>query len=191
MSPTGEPRHVIFLDRDGTLVRDTGYVHRLDDCRLLPGVSLGLTRLRDAGFRFVIVTNQSGIGRGLYDETAFEAFQRELRAQLARDGIEIDGTFHCPHRPEDRCDCRKPAPGLLLRARETLGLDLARSWMIGDAARDVEAALAAGCAGAVQLVDALPPDAPSTNSAFARNLPDAAEIILRWRERVAKPGPAD
>ncbi len=176
MSPSGG-RAFVFLDRDGTLVPDTGYVHRLEDCVLLPGASEGLRRMQDAGFRLVIVTNQSGIGRGLYGEPEFQAFQSRLASLLAKDGVRIERTYHCPHVPEDACACRKPAPGLLLRARDELGADLERSWMVGDAARDLEAARASGCAGAVRIA---PPtvERAAGESHRARDLPGAAGIVL-------------
>ena len=139
----------VFLDRDGTLVRDTGYPHRPTDYELLPGVVEGLLALKDAGYHLAIVTNQSGIGRGLYDEAAFHAFNELLLADLAEAGIEITGTFFCPHTPDAGCSCRKPLPGLFERARDVLGADLAASWAIGDSERDLEAGLAAGCRGAI------------------------------------------
>lgn len=168
-------RRFVFLDRDGTLVRDTGYVHRLEDYSLLPGVPAALRRLADAGYALAILTNQSGIGRGLYSQQAFDSFQRHLVADLARHGVTIERTLFCPHTPQDACTCRKPAPGLLWRARDELGADLARSWMIGDALRDVIAADRAGCAGAVLVGtrETAPP-----GSVAAQDLGEAAAIIL-------------
>lgn len=169
----------VFLDRDGTLVRDTGYVHRLEDYELLPGVVEGLGRLATAGFALVIVTNQSGIGRGYYTAADFDAFQQHLLRDLERRGIPIRASYHCPHRPEDGCACRKPGPALLWRARDELGADLARSWFVGDGDADVGAAYAAGCAGAVRLVSRTQP-APSTPGGFttAHDLREAADRIL-------------
>ena len=154
MSPLSAPRGraLVFLDRDGTLVRDRGYVHRIEDYALLPGVVPALRRLRDAGLGFAIVTNQSGIGRGRFSDADYHAFAHHLEADLARRGVPALGSFHCPHAPEAHCSCRKPAPGLFFRAAQALGADLRRCWAVGDAARDEEAALAAGCAGAVLLV---------------------------------------
>jgi histidinol-phosphate phosphatase family protein len=142
----------VFLDRDGTLVRDTGYPHREADYELLPGVPAALRRLADAGFRLAIVTNQSGIGRGLFTAADFERFQARLLADLAAERVRIERTYHCPHRPDEGCACRKPAPGLLERARDELGADLAASWVVGDGAGDVELAARAGCRGAVRIV---------------------------------------
>lgn len=167
----------MFLDRDGTLVRDHGYVHRLEDYALLPGVPEALGRLRDAGLRLAIVTNQSGIGRGYYDQAAFEAFQARLVSDLRRARVEIERTYWCPHRPDAACACRKPEPGLLLRARDELGADLSSSWVVGDREIDVELARRAGCRGAVWLS---PPAGatPGPGVLVASDLREAAEQLV-------------
>ena len=172
----------VFLDRDGTLVRDTGYVHRLEDYELLPGVVEGLTRLAAAGFAFAIVTNQSGIGRGYYTAASFDTFQQHLLHDLERHGIAIRASYHCPHRPEEGCACRKPGAALLWRARDELDADLARSWLVGDGEGDVGAARAAGCAGAVRLVSETHSDALKHDGVeVARDLREAADRILAAR----------
>jgi histidinol-phosphate phosphatase family protein len=148
----------VFLDRDGTLVADPGYVHRLEDYRLLPGTAAALLRLGEAGFRLAIVTNQSGIGRGFFSQRDFERFQERLLTELAAAGVVIEATYFCPHSPDAGCDCRKPAPGLLERAARELGADVAASWVIGDGERDVEMGRRAGCAGALRIGDAGIPD---------------------------------
>jgi D-glycero-D-manno-heptose 1,7-bisphosphate phosphatase len=170
----------VFLDRDGTLVRDTGYPHRDEDYELLPGVTEALRRLQQRGFRLVIVTNQSGIGRGLFRETDFERFQARLLADLARAGVTIERTYHCPHRPDEGCACRKPAPGMLWRARDELGADLAASWVIGDGAVDVELAARAGCGGVRLRPPAGGPGAIGRPVRYAEadDLAAAAELIV-------------
>jgi histidinol-phosphate phosphatase family protein len=170
----------VFLDRDGTLVHDGGYVHRVEDYRLLPGVIGALQSLRDAGFRFAIVTNQSGIGRGYFGYSDFERFHARLLADLAAAGVSIAATFLCPHTPDDHCECRKPAPGLLWRARDELGADLASSWMVGDSERDIEAAWRAGCHGAVRVGIAAPRETADPLALEARDLAEAAERILAY-----------
>ena len=163
----------VFLDRDGTLVEDAGYTHRLEDYRLLPGVVAGLRRLAAAGWRFAVVTNQSGIGRGTYSQADYERFQEKLIADLRAQGIEIERSYHCPHRPDEGCACRKPAPGLLERARAELGAELGQSWVVGNDERDVELARRGGCAGSVRVGP-------------GRDLAAAAELILAaGRERDA------
>lgn len=140
-------RRAIFLDRDGTLNVDTGYVHRAADWRWLPGVPHALARFRAAGWLLVVVSNQSGIARGIFGPAELHALERRLDEQLTPLGAAPDAWYHCPHLPEvtGPCDCRKPAPGMLLRAATEMNIDLAASWMIGDRLRDVRAGLAAGC----------------------------------------------
>lgn len=171
----------VFLDRDGTLTRDAGYTHRPGDLELLPGVPGALSRLAAAGYRLAIVTNQSGIGRGYFREQDFAAFQQRLIAALARAGIHIERTYHCPHAPADACSCRKPEPGLLHRAAAELGADLARSWIIGDTAADAELARRARCRGAVLVppnADPEPAPPPPADSLQAPDLAAAAALIL-------------
>ena len=138
-------RPAVFLDRDGTLIEDVGYPRDPETVRLVDGAPEALAALRRAGFALVVVSNQSGIGRGFVTreeaKAVHERFLRELRAR----GVELDDVRYCPHTPEDACTCRKPATGLLLDAARELGLDLARSFMVGDKPGDVEAGRAAGC----------------------------------------------
>jgi D-glycero-D-manno-heptose 1,7-bisphosphate phosphatase len=181
-------RPFVFLDRDGTLIRDHGYTHKLADYELLPGVQQGLLRMRQGGFSLAVVTNQSGIGRGYYAEADLQAFQAHLFADLARSGIRFERTFFCPHLPEAGCTCRKPAPGLLWRAREELGADLGASWVVGDRASDVELAQRAGCRGAVLIgVNATRKlgEVPTV-----RDLEEAAEFILSRDAQPEGGGPA-
>jgi len=173
-------KRYILLDRDGTLIRDVGYPHRLEDYELLDGVGPALRRLADAGYRFAIVTNQSGIGRGYFGYSEFERFHARLLADLSAAGISIDATFLCPHTPDDKCECRKPAPGLLWRARDELGAALAASWLIGDAERDIEAAWRAGCGGAVRVGIAAPRPSLDPLALEARDLGEAADRILDY-----------
>lgn len=139
----------VFLDRDGTLILDRDYLADPDGVALVPGAADAVRRLNRAGLPVVVVTNQSGIGRGYYDEAAYEAVQARLATLLAEAGAHLDAVYHCPH-PPDRmppCDCRKPAVGLFLRAAREHGMDLARSFFIGDRVRDVAAALRFGGTG--------------------------------------------
>jgi D-glycero-D-manno-heptose 1,7-bisphosphate phosphatase len=173
-------RRYVFLDRDGTLVRDVGHPHRLEDYELLDGVGAALRRLAGAGFRLAIATSQAGIGRGLFRFVDYERFHARLLADLAREGVAIDATFLCPHAPDAGCDCRKPAPGMLWRARDVLGASLAASWMIGDAERDVGLARAAGCRGAVRVGVAAPRAGEDPFALEARDLDDGVDRILRY-----------
>lgn len=140
-------RRAVFLDRDGTLNKDVGYVHRKEDWQWLPGVAEALKRLRAVGYVLVVVSNQSGIARGMYDREALRLLEEWVNAELSAKNAAIDAWYYCPHLPEitGHCECRKPEPGLLLQAARDLELDLANSWMIGDRVRDVQAGIAAGC----------------------------------------------
>ena len=152
-------RPAVFLDRDGTLIEDRGYLHDPDLVRLLPGVADGLRRLRTAGFVCVVVTNQSGIGRGMFAEADYRHVHAEMLRRLTAEGAILDAAYFCPAAPAaegaDEHPDRKPSPGMLLRAAADLDLDLTRSWMIGDAPRDVEAGRRAGCRGILVGPDAV------------------------------------
>ncbi|MHA3770142.1 D-glycero-alpha-D-manno-heptose-1,7-bisphosphate 7-phosphatase [Verrucomicrobiota bacterium sgz303538] len=133
MGPTLSP--AVFLDRDGTLMEEVEYCRDPEKVRLLPGVPEGLARLKEAGFRCIIITNQSGIGRGWITMPEYEAVHARL-LELLNKGL-IDATYFCPDAPGTPCECRKPAPGMVLSAARDLGLDLSRSWFVGDKDSDV------------------------------------------------------
>jgi histidinol-phosphate phosphatase family protein len=136
----------VFLDRDGTVIEDADYPQDPTRVRPLPGAVEALRTLRAAGLRLVLVSNQSGLGRGYFSEREAEAVHTEVVRQFATRGVAFDGAYYCPHAPEAACACRKPEPGLLLQAARDLGLDLARSYMIGDRPSDVEAGRRVGAA---------------------------------------------
>ncbi|HLI51493.1 MAG TPA: HAD family hydrolase [Thermomicrobiaceae bacterium] len=145
-------RRAIFLDRDGTLVHARHYPSLPRDLVLYDGIESGLKQLQAAGFKLVVVTNQSGIARGYFSEADLRRMHKHLSAELARLGVHIDAYYYCPHHPDGavaelaiRCDCRKPEPGMLLRAAAELDLDLTGSWLAGDILDDIEAGNRAGC----------------------------------------------
>ena len=137
-------RRAIFLDRDDTLIVDKVYLRDPAGVELLPGAHEAIKSWREAGFLVILVTNQSGVGRGLVTEAEVEA-QHQRLAQLLGPESALDGVYVCPHHPEAGCDCRKPKPTLLLTAATEHDISLADSWMIGDKPADVDAGLAAGC----------------------------------------------
>lgn len=144
-------RPAAFLDRDGVVNLDHGYVVRIEDFEFVAGTLDACRALAGHGFALVVITNQSGIGRGLYSEADYHMLTAWMRAQFAAAGAPLAGVYHCPHHPTDahgifrvECDCRKPAPGLLLRAASELNLDLDRSILFGDRRSDLQAAHAAG-----------------------------------------------
>jgi D-glycero-D-manno-heptose 1,7-bisphosphate phosphatase len=139
----------VFLDRDGTILEDPGYLHDANATRLLPGAADGVRRLNEAGLLVITVSNQSGIARGLYPESAYLAVQDRLGALLAGSGARLDASYFCPHHPEvsGPCDCRKPGLLLFQRAQTAFGVDLARSYWVGDRLSDVEPARRLGGRG--------------------------------------------
>ena len=145
------PRRAAFLDRDGVVNREVGYLHRWEDFEFLPGVLDAMRRLQQAGYALVIVTNQSGIARGFYTEADYQALTARLREAMAANGSPAAGIYHCPHHPAGTvaelsfdCDCRKPLPGMLLQAARDLDLSLPESIMVGDKLADAQAGRAAG-----------------------------------------------
>lgn len=135
----------IFLDRDGVIIENRPeYVRSWDDVFIFPQALTALAKARELPYKIVIITNQSTIGRGSVTKTVADEINRRLLAEIERTGGRIDGVFICPHRPEDECPCRKPKPGLLYQAAQELSLDLARSFLIGDALSDLQAGIAAG-----------------------------------------------
>ncbi|MCP4251548.1 MAG: HAD family hydrolase [bacterium] len=144
----------VFFDRDDTLIEDPGYINDPELVRVCPDAIAAVARLRRVGYRIVVVSNQSGVARGLITEAQLEAVNERVQSLFAGDGAALDGVYSCPYLagPEATVEAyrrdsplRKPAPGMLLEAARELDLDLGRSWMIGDAARDVEAGRRAGC----------------------------------------------
>ena len=145
---TVDSPRAIFLDRDGVLTRERhDYVRTAAQLEVLPGVGHALSDLRKMGFRLVVVTNQSVIGRGLASHEEMSRIHEKLLGELKREGVSVDAIYYCPHLPGEGCNCRKPEPGLILRAAKDLGIDISSSWMIGDKEIDIEAAKRAGCRG--------------------------------------------
>jgi D-glycero-D-manno-heptose 1,7-bisphosphate phosphatase len=144
-------RRAVFLDRDGTIIEEVGYLKHPGQITFIPGAIEAIRMLRRAAFLIVVVTNQAGIARGLIDERALPLINERLCALLRDAGAALDGLYLCPHHPDGTvpaysriCECRKPAPGMLLRAARELGIDLARSYVVGDKPSDVQAGRAAG-----------------------------------------------
>lgn len=141
----------LFLDRDGVINVDHGYVYRAEDFELLPGIVRLLRTARSLGFLLIAVTNQSGLARGMFGDDDYRAIERHMRAVLTAQGAALTDVYHCPHHPDGivpelavPCNCRKPNPGMILQAAADHDIDLSRSIMIGDKESDVEAARTAG-----------------------------------------------
>jgi len=139
------PRPAVFLDRDGTLIHEVGYLSEARDVKLLAGVPAALARLKGAGYALVVISNQAGVGRGYFTLGAVHAAMAELRRQLRGSGVELDAIYFCPHAPDAGCACRKPGTELLERAADDLAIQLRGSAMVGDKRIDVETGRRAGC----------------------------------------------
>ncbi|MCK6499851.1 MAG: lipopolysaccharide heptosyltransferase II [Nitrospira sp.] len=167
----------VFLDRDGTLNVDSGYVKSVNELQILPGVGAALARLQRAGARLVVVTNQSGVARGYFGFKQLEAIHAALRLRLAVDGVTLEGLYVCPHHPDDRCGCRKPARGMVDRAAAELQIDLSHAYVVGDSARDIELAKQVGACGLLVMTG--PAGAEALTELTARGLaPDAVVEAL-------------
>lgn len=176
----------VFLDRDGVLIENRAdYVREWSQVSVYPKTYSSLISIHNAGYKIVIVTNQSAVGRGLITlQTAHELNQR-LVELIQENGGYVDGVYLCPHQPGDGCDCRKPKPGMLLQAANELNIDFSRSWMIGDAWSDILAGRSVGLHGTILVRTGrgheqfLQPQPENLNSFFvARDLADAAHIII-------------
>ncbi|HTT14048.1 MAG TPA: D-glycero-beta-D-manno-heptose 1,7-bisphosphate 7-phosphatase [Burkholderiaceae bacterium] len=189
--PVSRGRRAAFLDRDGVINVDHGYVFRREDFEFVDGVLEASATLAGRGFALVVVTNQSGIGRGLYSEDDFAALTAWMSERFEAAGAALAGVYHCPHHPVEardayriECDCRKPAPGMLLQAARELTIDLERSALFGDKRHDLEAAAAAGVPARILLGtngERLPAAIEaSLCSARFRSLADAVSSAGLW-----------
>lgn len=181
----------VFLDRDGVVNEEVGFIRDSTGLQVLPGVAEALRSLAPQ-FRLVVITNQSGIARGLYSEEDLLAVNQELVRQLAEQGAYIEAFYYCPHLPEGEvpsysveCPCRKPKPGMLLQAAQDFGIPLETSYMVGDTPRDVQAAAAAGVAGI--LIGETSEGCPA-GVTTAASLLDAAGLILNGLAPTPEPG---
>ena len=146
--PLPDPvRPAVFLDRDGTVAEEVGYLNHISRFRLLPGAGPAIRRLNQAAIPVVVVTNQSGVGRGYFPESLVVQVHERMAEELKRQGARLDGVYYCPHVSADGCDCRKPGTGMLNAAARDLALDLRRSFVVGDRRADLELAERAGATG--------------------------------------------
>lgn len=188
-----EKRRAVFLDRDGTINIEKDYLVLPQDFEFHSGVATAIKHLRDAGFLVIVVTNQSGVARGMFEEEDVARLHDYVQAELAKYDTRIDAFYHCPHHPTHgidqyrrQCDCRKGAPGMLIQAAADFNLELARSYMVGDKISDIEAGNRAGCLsilvktgyGAHEM-SKLPPEIP-----VVEDLPAAADLILLREEQL-------
>lgn len=138
-------RKVVFIDKDGTLIQDVPYNVDPRQVRLMAGAGVALRNMKNAGYKLIVISNQSGIARGLFEEKDLFPVNRCIQSLLAEYDTSINAFYYCPHGPADGCQCRKPMPGMILQAARNHAVDLQTSWMIGDILNDVEAGNRAGC----------------------------------------------
>lgn len=177
---SGRDRLLIALDRDGTIIVDRGYLSQVANVAFEANAIAGLKALAALPATLVVMTNQSGIARGFFEEAAVDAVHRHIDAMLRAEGVMISAWHHCPHLPTDRCDCRKPAPGMLHAAAAAEGADITRAVMIGDKITDVQAASAAGATGILVMTGEgarWAEQARAEGHIVARDLVDAARMI--------------
>ena len=171
-------KKAIFLDRDNTVIKDDGYFHDPNAIVFVPNAVNGLLKLQQAGFLLFVVTNQSGIGRGYFPESDTIAVNKKIAELLQEQGIRLEKIYYCPHAPWERCPCRKPKPFLILEAAREFGLDLAKSFFIGDHMRDMEAGRAAG----TTTIFAGPEERSPAIDLTAHDLAEAAEKIVDYEK---------
>lgn len=179
-------RITVFLDRDGTLNHDTGYITSPDELILFPGVAEAITRLNKSGSPVVLITNQSAIARGLMTEDDLHLIHRKLERELEKQGGWLDGIFFCSHHPDDSCQCRKPKPGLIKQAKKELGLTVSRSYYVGDKVIDMQLANAVGSIAVLVMTSGFSQDAVHAMETHeiqvdfvASNFCEAADWIIR------------
>lgn len=195
-SMPAELRPAAFIDRDGVINAELNYVSRVEDFHVLPGVVTGLRRLSEAGYALVVVTNQAGIAKGKFHESAFHLLTDYMLEHFAAQDVRFAGVYHCPHHPQGLierfrldCDCRKPAPGMLLRAAAELGLDLSSSVLVGDKPSDTAAGRAAGVLRTVLVESghALPADTTRCADHRCADLDRAAQWLCQPNRETRTP----
>lgn len=190
MSENQQLRRAVFLDRDGTIGEEMGYVNHIDRFQVFPYAAESIRQLNQAGIPVIVVTNQSGIARNIFPESLMHEVHRKMVSDLAADGAWIDAIYFCPHKSEDTCECRKPKPGLLERAAREHALDLSASWVVGDRYADLEMGHAAGARAILVMTgygrgeyELHRNSWPRQPDALAGNLRDAVRQILQIGSR--------
>ena len=173
------PVKTVFLDRDGVINKEVGYLHKIQDFEFIDGVFEACLYFQSLNYQIIVVTNQSGIGRGYYDEDAFHVINNWMLEQFKKQGVNILDVFFCPHTPEANCDCRKPKPGMLNQANEKHNIGMEKSWMIGDKEADVAAANSAGIKNTILVKSGHTIDEENSNARFILGSIDKAKEIIK------------
>jgi len=169
----------IFLDRDGVINKEVGYLHKFEDFEFISGIFKSCKYFQSLGYEIIILTNQSGIGRGYYTEGDFLRLNKWMLDQFFLNKINILDVYYCPHRPEDNCNCRKPKPGMFLAAKEEHGIDMDKSWMIGDKEADIQAAFHAGITNTILVKSGHQIDEISSKSKYILDSVINSESVIR------------
>lgn len=168
----------VFLDRDGTMAKDVYYCSRPEDFQLFPNTPKAVKLLNEHDFKVIVITNQSGIARGYFTRETLAKIHRKMKKELAKEGAWVDAIYHCPHHPDDNCNCRKPKPKLVLQAAKDFDIDLRCSFVVGDLQMDVELGSAVGCQTVLVGTAALANDGTKPDTVVL-NILEAARAILR------------
>jgi D-glycero-D-manno-heptose 1,7-bisphosphate phosphatase len=173
-----DKRKVVFLDRDGVINKEIGYLHKSKDFEFIDGVFKACQYFQKLDYQLIIVTNQSGIARGYYQEEDFHTLTKWMLERFAGQGIDILDVFFCPHGPESTCECRKPRPGMFLKAHDKYNIDMENSWMIGDKEADVGAANSAGISNTILVKSGHDIDEANSKAKFIlKSIKDNIQII--------------
>jgi len=174
----------VFIDRDGTMAKDVHYCSRPEDFELFPNTAKAIKSLNKHGFKVIVVTNQSGIARGYFTEETLAKIHEKMKRELAKEGAWVDGIYYCPHHPDDKCDCRKPKPKLILQASKDFDIDLEHSFVVGDLQMDIELGKVIGCRTIMVVNSTSPGDKGTVEpDAIAPDILEAARVIMDWNYR--------
>lgn len=169
----------IFLDRDGVINKEVGYLHKIEDFEFINGVFDACLYFQSLGYQIIIVTNQSGIARGYYNESDFHVVNNWMLAKFKNNNINILDVFFCPHGPESNCECRKPKPGMFNQANNKHGINMEKSWMIGDKEADVQAANTAGIKNTILVKSGHAIDEKNSNAKFILDSISQVKTIIK------------
>jgi D-glycero-D-manno-heptose 1,7-bisphosphate phosphatase len=171
-------KKIVFLDRDGVINKEVGYLHKIEDFKFIDGVFDACLYFQSLDYLIIIVTNQSGIGRGYYNKNDFHVVNNWMLEQFSHQDIKVLDVFFCPHRPESTCNCRKPQPGMFIQANDKHDIDMNNSWMIGDKEADMQAANAAGINNTILVKSGHTIDERNSNATYIiDSIAQAKEII--------------